>query len=111
MAPVAGCEDQVVESADGLEERGDGGLKRTVGGVSQRMLSKTVRSLERDGLISRTAFPTVPVTVEHAITPMGETLAKTLDALRIWSADSIHEVVGARAVFDARGNAKHTRPR
>jgi len=76
-------------------------LKRTVGGVSQKMLSKTVRGLERDGLISRTAFATVPVTVEYAITPLGETLAKTMDALRIWSADHIGEVVGARAAFDA----------
>jgi DNA-binding HxlR family transcriptional regulator len=81
-------------------------LKRTVGGVSQKMLSQTLRGLERDGLISRTATPTVPVTVEYAITPLGETLARTMDALRIWSADHIAEVVGARTAFDARAKAE-----
>ena len=81
-------------------------LKRTVGGVSQKMLSQTVRALERDGLISRTATATVPVTVEYAITPLGETLAKTMDALRIWSADHIAEVIGARSAFDARADAQ-----
>jgi DNA-binding HxlR family transcriptional regulator len=81
-------------------------LKRTIGGVSQKMLSKTVRGLERDGLISRTAIATVPVTVEYAITPLSETLARTMDALRIWSADHIAEVVGARAAFDARAEAE-----
>jgi DNA-binding HxlR family transcriptional regulator len=81
-------------------------LRRTVGGVSQKMLSKTVRGLERDGLISRTVTPTVPVTVEYAITPLGETLARTMDALRICSADHIAEVVGARSAFDARADAE-----
>jgi DNA-binding HxlR family transcriptional regulator len=65
-------------------------LKRTVGGVSQKMLSQTLRGLERDGLI----------------TPLGETLARTMDALRIWSADHIAEVVGARTAFDARAKAE-----
>lgn len=77
-------------------------LKRTVGGVSQKMLSQTVRGLERDGLISRTVTPTVPVAVEYAITPLGETLARTMDALRVWSADHIGEVVAARQTFDVR---------
>lgn len=57
-------------------------LKRAVGGISQKMLSQTVRGLERDGLISRAVTPTVPVTVEYAITPVGETLARTMDALQ-----------------------------
>lgn len=81
-------------------------LKRTVGGISQKMLSQTVRGLERDGLISRTVTPTVPVTVEYAITPVGETLARTMDALRIWSADYIGEVVAAREAFDSRAAAE-----
>lgn len=81
-------------------------LRRTVGGISQKMLSQTLRGLERDGLISRTASPTVPVTVEYAITPLGATLAQTMDAVRIWSADHIAEVVDARAAFDARADAE-----
>ncbi|MBL8554397.1 MAG: helix-turn-helix transcriptional regulator [Phenylobacterium sp.] len=81
-------------------------LKRTVGGISQKMLSQTLRGLERDGLISRTASPTVPVTVEYAITPLGETLARTMDAVRIWSADHIDEVLRTRAAFDAQADAE-----
>lgn len=77
-------------------------LKRVVGGVSQKMLSQTLKALERDGLITRKVTPTVPVTVEYTITPLGKTLAQTMDALRIWSADHIGEVVAARAAFDAR---------
>jgi DNA-binding HxlR family transcriptional regulator len=80
-------------------------LKRAVGGISQKMLSQTVRGLERDGLISRAVTPTVPVTVEYAITPVGETLARTMDALRIWSADHIGEVLVAREAFDTRAAA------
>lgn len=82
------------------------GLKRTVGGISQKMLTQTLRALERDGLISRTASPTVPVTVEYAITPLGETLARTMDAVRIWSADHITEVMDARSAFDAQADGR-----
>lgn len=81
-------------------------LKRTVGGVSQKMLSQTLRGLERDGLISRTVSPTVPVTVEYAMTPLGETLAQTMEAVRIWSADHIAEVVDARSAFDAHADTE-----
>ena len=81
-------------------------LKRTVGGVSQKMLSQTLRGLERDGLISRTVSPTTTVTVQYAITPLGETLARTMDAVRIWSADNIAEVIDARSTFDAQAGAE-----
>lgn len=77
-------------------------LKRTVGGVSQKVLSQTVKGLERDGLISRKVTPTVPITVEYSITPLGKTLAITMEALRVWSADHIAEVVEARATYDGR---------
>ncbi len=81
-------------------------LKRTVGGISQKMLSQTLRGLERDGLVSRTVTPTVPVTVEYAITPLGEGLARTMDAVRIWSADHIAEVMDAREAFDSQADAE-----
>ncbi|HEY3889554.1 MAG TPA: helix-turn-helix domain-containing protein [Caulobacteraceae bacterium] len=77
-------------------------LRRAVGGVSQKMLSQTVKGLERDGLISRRVTPTVPITVEYSITGLGKTLAITMDALRVWSADHIGEVVEARGAYDAR---------
>lgn len=77
-------------------------LRRSVSGVSQKMLSQTVRGLERDGLITRCVTPTAPVAVTYAITPLGATLARTMDALRVWSAEHIAEVVVAREAFDAR---------
>ena len=81
-------------------------LKRTVGGVSQKMLAQTLRGLERDGLVSRTVSTTIPVTVEYAISPLGETLARALDAVGTWSADHIGEVLAARSDFDARAAAE-----
>ena len=76
-------------------------LRRQIEGLSQKMLSQTLKSLERDGLISRKAFPTVPVTVEYSITPLGQTLAYTVDALRVWAETHIGEVVDAQKRYDA----------
>jgi DNA-binding HxlR family transcriptional regulator len=76
-------------------------LRRAVEGISQKMLSQTLKSLERDGLISRKAFATVPVTVEYAITPLGCTLATTLDALRIWAETHMEEVTANQQRYDA----------
>ena len=60
-------------------------LRRMIEGISQKMLSQTLKSLERDGLVSRKAIPTVPVTVEYSITPLGRTLSATVDSLRVWA--------------------------
>jgi len=76
-------------------------LRRAVEGISQKMLSQTLRSLERDGLVSRKAFATVPVTVEYAITPLGRTLAQTLDALRVWAETHMEEVTANQQRYDA----------
>ncbi|MEE1610120.1 winged helix-turn-helix transcriptional regulator [Microvirga sp. CF3016] len=75
-------------------------LRRQIEGLSQKMLSQTLKGLERDGLISRRAFATVPVTVEYSITPLGQTLASTVDALRIWAETHISEVLDAQKRFD-----------
>nr|WP_321983612.1 helix-turn-helix domain-containing protein [uncultured Lichenicoccus sp.] len=77
-------------------------LRRTIEGISQKMLSQTLKALERDGLVSRRAFATVPVTVEYAITPLGQTLAATLDALRIWAETHMEEVTASQQRYDAR---------
>ena len=77
-------------------------LRRGIEGISQKMLAQTLRSLERDGLVSRQAFATVPVTVEYAITPLGRTLAETVDALRIWAETHIGDVVEAQRDYDRR---------
>lgn len=77
-------------------------LRRAIDGVSQKMLSQTLKSLERDGLISRKAFATVPVTVEYAITPLGRTLSSACDALRNWAERHIGQVQQAQARYDRR---------
>jgi DNA-binding HxlR family transcriptional regulator len=79
-----------------------GELRRRIGGISQKMLTQTLRSLERDGLVSREAFATVPVTVEYALTPLGETLFPVLAGVRDWAEAHVAEVVAARERFDAR---------
>ena len=60
-------------------------LRRTIEGISQKMLSQVLKSLERDGLVRRRAIATVPVTVEYSITPLGATLAGAVDPLRDWA--------------------------
>ncbi|MDP4006587.1 helix-turn-helix domain-containing protein [Methylobacterium sp. NEAU K] len=75
-------------------------LRREIEGLSQKVLSQTLKSLERDGLISRKAIPTVPVTVEYSITPLGQTLTATVDALRIWAETHIEEVLVAQKQYD-----------
>ncbi|RVT92180.1 transcriptional regulator [Rhodovarius crocodyli] len=76
-------------------------LRRTVEGLSQKVLAQTLRSLERDGLVTRSVFPTVPVTVEYAITPLGMTLAQTVDQLRIWAETHMPEVAACQRRYDA----------
>ncbi|WP_433360987.1 winged helix-turn-helix transcriptional regulator [Actinoplanes sp. CA-142083] len=62
-------------------------LHRTIEGISQRMLTRTLRNLETDGLVSRTVFPSVPPSVEYRLTPLGESLLAPLSALADWSVD------------------------
>jgi len=75
-------------------------LRRQIGGVSQKMLSQTLKALERDGLVHRQAFATVPVTVEYSVTPLGKTLAATLDTIRVWAEAHIAEVQKAQRRYD-----------
>jgi DNA-binding HxlR family transcriptional regulator len=71
-------------------------LKRIVEGISQKVLTQTLRKLEHNGLVTRTAYPTVPVTVEYAITPLGLSLVKIVEPLRQWAISNIQEIVQAR---------------
>ena len=77
-------------------------LRRTVDGISQRMLTLTLRGLERDGLVRRTVFSTVPPRVEYALSPLGKTLLKTVTALATWANDNRGHIERARAEFDRR---------
>jgi len=76
-------------------------LRRTIEGISQKMLSQVLKSLERDGLVKRRAIATVPVTVEYSITPLGATLAGAVDPLRDWAEKNLKEVLNAQRRYDA----------
>jgi DNA-binding HxlR family transcriptional regulator len=71
------------------------GLKRRIGGISQKMLSQTLRSLERDGLVTREVEPTVPVTVTYGVTPLGSELLAALRLMIDWAETRMPAVVAA----------------
>lgn len=71
-------------------------------GVSQKMLTQTLRSLERDGMLTRTVTPSVPVRVDYELTPLGESLAGVMGQLKTWAEQYMPEVDRARAEYDAR---------
>lgn len=76
-------------------------LKRSIEGISQRMLTLTLRGLERDGLVTRTAYPTNPPQVEYALTDLGTTLLQPIGALICWAEEYRSEVQVAREQFDS----------
>jgi DNA-binding HxlR family transcriptional regulator len=76
-------------------------IRRAVGGISQRMLTLTLRGLERDGFATRTVFPTVPPRVDYALTELGKTLIEPLAAIGTWAIAHREEVADARANFDS----------
>lgn len=78
-------------------------LQRSIIGISHKMLTQTLRNLERDGLVQRTLYPEVPPRVEYALTPLGETLCTPITAIRHWAEEHISAVTTAQAIFDARG--------
>lgn len=77
------------------------GLARRIAGVSQKMLTQTLRSLERDGLVTRTVTPTVPVTVEYALAPLGVSLHDVMLQLKQWAEAHMDEVLRNREQYDA----------
>jgi len=76
-------------------------LKRMIGGISQRMLTLTLRGLERDGHVTRTIFPTIPPRVDYELTELGRGLIKPMQALGQWAMAHIQEIERARTKFDA----------
>ncbi len=75
-------------------------LKRRIGGISQRMLTLTLRTLERDGMVSRTVHPTVPPQVEYALTPLGRSLWEPVGALGKWAHQNLPHIDRAREAYD-----------
>jgi DNA-binding HxlR family transcriptional regulator len=80
-------------------------IKRIIGGISQRMLTLTLRGLERDGLVTRTVFPTIPPRVDYELTDLGRGLWTPVEALGKWAHDHQVEIEDARARFDRRNAA------
>lgn len=78
-------------------------IRRTVGGISQQMLTRTLRALERDGIVSRTVYPTVPPQVEYGLSPLGRSLAERMVSLGVWAQEHIDEIEGHRVRFDREG--------
>ncbi len=75
-------------------------IRRRIGGISQKMLTQTLRNLERDGLVTRTVYAEVPPRVEYSLTPLGETLTETLAAVRNWAEANIDDVVESQQKYD-----------
>ncbi|MEU7846341.1 helix-turn-helix domain-containing protein [Micromonospora parva] len=79
-----------------------GELARRIAGVSQKMLTQTLRTLERDGLVTRTVTVSVPVRVDYALTPLGHELFPVMVAIKDWAETHMDRVFEARTQFDAR---------
>ena len=77
-------------------------IKRLVGGISQRMLTLTLRGLERDGLVTRTVFPTIPPRVDYELTDLGRSLWVPVEALGKWAREQQPEIQAAQRRFDQR---------
>ena len=89
----------IVELANGPRRFRE--LQRAVDGISQRMLTLTLRGLERDGLITRTVTPTIPPRVDYALTELGHSLLRPVTALSDWALANVDTIHGAQARFDA----------
>jgi DNA-binding HxlR family transcriptional regulator len=84
-------------------------LRRSIEGISQRMLTLTLRGLERDGLISRSVEPTIPPRVDYELTPLGQTLLEPIIALGAWAAANRVAIQDARGRFDSRSKQPPSR--
>src|SRR5258705_692092 len=90
--------------ADGTKRFSE--LRREIEGISQRMLTLTLRQLEREGLVSRTVFPVVPPRVDYELTELGCTLLDTIQSLVAWAGEHGNEIAAARAAYAARVTAE-----
>jgi DNA-binding HxlR family transcriptional regulator len=79
-----------------------GELRRKLDGITQKSLTQALRTLERDGLLTRTVYPTIPPRVDYELTPLGHTVIALLEELRYWSEQHMADVLTARAAYDFR---------
>lgn len=81
-------------------------LLRRIEGISKKMLTQTLRAMERNGLVKRVVYPVVPPVVEYSLTPLGETLIEPMHALRLWAYRHVQEVAQARTAYDERDHTQ-----
>jgi DNA-binding HxlR family transcriptional regulator len=86
-------------------------LRRSIGGISQRMLTLTLRGLERDGLVTRTVFPTIPPRVDYELTALGRDLLEPVSSLGDWAIRNQPKIARAREQFDDLAKKAPTSPR
>lgn len=91
----------------GAGPRRHGELARTIAGASQKMLTQTLRGLERDGLVSRSVTASVPARVDYTLTPLGRSLLPVLDALTRWADEHVPDITAARLAYDAADGDGH----
>ncbi len=84
----------------GVKRHGE--LKREIQGISQKMLTQTLRNLERDGLVERKAYPTTPPRVEYTLTPLGETFGELLKGVCAWAEGHYDQILLAREQYEQR---------
>ena len=82
-----------------------GEIRRRLEGVTQKMLTQTLRTLERDGLVTRTQYPTIPPRVDYELTELGQDVVVLLDAVIRWSEDHALDITAARARYDVNVEA------
>lgn len=92
----------VIEALDGEQHVRFTQLQRKLDGISQKMLTKTLRQLERDGLVARRVHPTVPPRVDYTLTPLGESFGHAVCRVWTWIADHIPDVQRARLAYDGK---------
>lgn len=81
-------------------------IKRTVKGISQQMLTRTLKNLERDGLVNRKTYPTSPPQVEYSLTDLGRSLSDPVLALGEWAREHLAQIDAAQTLYDRRNKAK-----
>ncbi|GAB3676379.1 helix-turn-helix domain-containing protein [Actinocorallia lasiicapitis] len=79
-----------------------GELKRRIGGITQKSLTSTLRALERDGMVIRTVYPTIPPKVEYELSALGMSVRELMSELRVWSEQHVDEILLAREAYDLR---------
>ncbi len=83
-----------------------GQLLKRIDGISKKMLTQTLRAMERNGLIKRVVYAVVPPVVEYSLTPLGQTLIEPINALRVWAYGHLQEVAHAQTTYDQRDHAQ-----